>query len=114
MQSREGDSADELLEPVRGPAVTRHCDIWQIGDHRLVCGDSTKSETYRALLGSEKAQMIFSDPPYNVPISGHVGGLGKFQHREFAMASGEMSDAEFTAFLSQCSYSVVAPSRRAC
>ena len=44
--------------------------------------------------------MVFSDPPYNVPIAGHVGGLGKIQHREFAMASGEMSNAEFTAFLS--------------
>jgi hypothetical protein len=43
--------------------------------------------------------MIFSDPPYNVPISGHVGGLGAVQHREFAMASGEMSSAEFTSFL---------------
>jgi DNA modification methylase len=43
--------------------------------------------------------MVFTDPPYNVPISGHVGGLGSIQHREFAMASGEMSQAEFTAFL---------------
>jgi hypothetical protein len=43
--------------------------------------------------------MVFSDPPYNVPIAGHVSGLGKIQHREFAMAAGEMSDAEFTAFL---------------
>jgi DNA modification methylase len=55
--------------------------------------------------------MVFSDPPYNVPIAGHVGGLGKIQHREFAMASGEMSEAEFTAFLSSvfaqlASYSV--------
>jgi DNA modification methylase len=98
--SAEDDSgADEMVEPAAGPAVTQPGDVWQIGDHRLVCGDSTKSETYRALLGSGKAQMIFSDPPYNVPISGHVGGLGKIQHREFAMASGEMSDAEFTAFL---------------
>jgi DNA modification methylase len=99
--SGEDDSGvDEMVEPAPGPSVSRQGDIWQIGDHRLVCGDSTKSETYRALLGSEKAQMIFSDPPYNVPISGHVGGLGQIQHREFAMASGEMSDAEFTAFLS--------------
>ena len=99
--SGEDDSGvDEMVEPAPGPSVSRQGDIWQIGDHRLVCGDSTKSETYRALLGSEKAQMIFSGPPYNVPISGHVGGLGQIQHREFAMASGEMSDAEFTTFLS--------------
>jgi hypothetical protein len=43
--------------------------------------------------------MVFTDPPYNVPIAGHVGGLGSVQHREFAMASGEMSQAEFTSFL---------------
>lgn len=92
-------SADEAIEPSPGPAITRDGDVWQIGDHRLVCGDSTKPETYQALLGDKRAQMVFSDPPYNVPIAGHVGGLGKIQHREFAMAAGEMSDAEFTAFL---------------
>jgi DNA modification methylase len=100
LSAANNSSADEVIEPAPGPAVTRPGDIWQIGDHRLICGDSTKAETYRALLGDKRAQMVFSDPPYNVPIAGHVGGLGKIQHREFAMASGEMSDAEFTAFLS--------------
>jgi DNA modification methylase len=93
------DSADEVVEPAPGPAITRLGDVWHIGGHRLVCGDSTKPETYQALLGDNRVQMVFSDPPYNVPIAGHVGGLGKIQHREFAMASGEMSNAEFTAFL---------------
>jgi DNA modification methylase len=92
-------SADEAIEPSPGPAITRGGDVWRIGDHCLVCGDSTKPETYEALLADRRAQMVFSDPPYNVPIAGHVGGLGKIQHREFAMAAGEMSDAEFTAFL---------------
>src|SRR6201984_687008 len=100
LSAADNNNADEVIEPAPGPAVTRLGDIWQIGDHRLICGDSTKAETYRALLGDKRAQMVFSDPPYNVPIAGHVGGLGKIQHREFAMASGEMSDAEFTAFLS--------------
>jgi len=44
---------------------------------------------------------VFCDPPYNVPIDGHVSGLGRTSHREFAMASGEMSEAEFTTFLTQ-------------
>jgi DNA modification methylase len=92
-------SADEVVEPTPGPAVTRVGDVWHIGDHRLVCGDSTKAETYQALLGDKRAQMVFSDPPYNVPIAGHVSGLGKIQHREFGMAAGEMSNVEFTAFL---------------
>jgi DNA modification methylase len=97
--ANQDDPADELIEPVSGSAITRDGDVWQIGDHRLVCGDSTKPETYQALLGDKRAQMVFSDPPYNVPIAGHVGGLGKIQHREFAMASGEMSNVEFTTFL---------------
>jgi DNA modification methylase len=97
--ANDNDPADEIIEPAQGPAVSRLGDIWHIGPHRLICADSTKAESYQALLGSERAQMVFSDPPYNVPISGHVGGLGAIQHREFAMASGEMSQAEFTGFL---------------
>ena len=50
-------------------------------------------------MGGERAQMVFTDPPYNVPIQGHVGGSGATKHREFAMASGEMSEAEFIGFL---------------
>ncbi|MFK4401902.1 site-specific DNA-methyltransferase [Bradyrhizobium elkanii] len=95
------DAADLPIPPPEGPAISRPGDIWCIGAHRLICGDATKVETYQALLGDARAQMVFSDPPYNVPIAGHVGGLGQIQHREFAMASGEMSDGEFTTFLSE-------------
>ena len=70
-----------------------------IGAHRLYCGDALTAETYEALLGENRADLVFSDPPYNVPIAGHVSGLGKARHREFAMASGEMSKDEFTIFL---------------
>ena len=58
-------------------------------------------KSYIALLGSKKAQMVFVDPPYNVPIVGNVSGLGKNKHREFAMASGEieMSQSQFIGFL---------------
>ena len=79
--------------------MTRLGDIWQIGSHRLICGNSTQRQTYQRLLGEARAQLVFTDPPYNVPIAGHVGGLGSVQHQEFAMASGEMSQSEFTAFL---------------
>jgi DNA modification methylase len=79
--------------------VTRPGDIWQIGSHRLICGNSTQRQSYQRLLGEARAQLVFTDPPYNVPIAGHVGGLGSVQHREFAMASGEMSQSEFMAFL---------------
>ncbi|MCB1483893.1 MAG: ParB N-terminal domain-containing protein [Hyphomicrobiaceae bacterium] len=95
----QADPADAVPELAVGPAVTQPGDVWQIGRHRLICGDSTLSETYARLLVGERAQMVFTDPPYNVKIDGHVSGLGATKHREFAMASGEMSEAEFTRFL---------------
>ena len=97
----ESDPADEVPEIEDGPPVTRPGDVWIIGGHRLICGDATDAGTYRRLLGDERAQMVFTDPPYNVPIQGHVSGLGKVRHREFAMATGEMSEAEFTGFLTK-------------
>jgi DNA modification methylase len=81
------------------PLITKLGDLWTLGRHRLLCGDATKPESFSGLLGGEKARMIFTDPPYNVRIDGHVCGLGSVKHDEFAMASGEMSEAEFTAFL---------------
>jgi len=93
------DVEEDVPEPADGPAVTQPGDVWQIGDHRLICGDALKAETYEALMDGAKADMVFTDPPYNVPIDGHVSGLGKNQHRDFAMASGEMSSSEFQGFL---------------
>jgi DNA modification methylase len=94
------DEADELPEIDRSiPAVTRLGDCWRIGDHFLLCGDALKVDSYDQLLGGSKAQLIFTDPPYNVAIAGNVSGLGRNRHREFAMASGEMSIIEFTKFL---------------
>ncbi len=95
----EDDPDDEIPQAESGPAVTRPGDVWLIGKHRLICGDATDADTYARLLDGAKAQMIFTDPPYNVAIDGHVCGLGKVKHREFAMASGEMSAAQFASFL---------------
>ncbi len=85
--------------PLPGPAVTQPGDLWILGPHRLLCGDARKGEDLARLMGPDRADLTFTDPPYNVPIDGHVSGLGKQVHREFAFASGEMSSAEFTAFL---------------
>jgi DNA modification methylase len=94
------DEADEIPAIDRSvPAVSRPGDRWRIGDHFLLCGDALNKDSYVALLGTQKAQMVFTDPPYNVAIAGNVSGLGKVKHREFAMASGEMSPQEFTEFL---------------
>lgn len=96
----EPDEADVVPEIDRSvPAVSRLGDCWQIGEHFLLCGDALKPESYERLLGGERAQMVFTDPPYNVRIAGNVSGLGKARHREFAMASGEMTQREFTNFL---------------
>ncbi len=93
------DPADEVPEVAEGPPVTRPGDIWCIGKHRLICGDAADPDTHARLLDGVRAQMVFTDPPYNVPINGHVSGLGKVKHREFAMAVGEMTEEQFTAFL---------------
>jgi len=90
---------DAAPEPLPGPAVSQTGDLWLLGAHRLLCGDARDQAAYDQLLAGAKAELVFTDPPYNVAIDGHVCGLGRVRHREFAMASGEMSEAEFTAFL---------------
>ena len=92
-------SKDDLVPSLISAAVTRLGEIWIVGRHRLKCGDATCPKTYIHLFGDAKASMVFSDPPYNVKIQGHVSGLGKIHHREFVMASGEMGSFEFTSFL---------------
>ncbi len=86
------------LDRREAPGVERG-DVWILGSHRLLCGDSRDPASFERLMDGERAQMVFSDPPFNVKIDGHVGGLGRTKHSEFAMASGEMSTAQFTTFL---------------
>jgi ParB-like chromosome segregation protein Spo0J len=90
---------ESIPEPEKEAVISKKGDLWTLGDHRLLCGDALNENDYQHLMGSDKARMVFTDPPYNVPIDGHVGGLGKIKHREFAMANGEMSAAQFTQFL---------------
>jgi DNA modification methylase len=70
-----------------------------LGDHRLLCGNALDASAYQTLMPGERAEMAFTDPPYNVRIDRNVCGLGRIRHRDFAMASGEMSEADFTTFL---------------
>lgn len=92
-----GDKIPEIDESAS--PVTQPGDLWLLGQHRLFCGDATKAKSFEKLMAGGRAQMILTDPPFNVPIDGHVSGLGRIRHAEFAMASGEMSVAEFTVFL---------------
>ena len=92
------DPRDDVI-PYGAPSRVGPGDVWQLGAHRLICGDALEPGVVATLMAGEQARMVFTDPPYNVPIDGHVGGSGKTKHREFAMASGEMSSEEFTGFL---------------
>ncbi len=93
------DPADAPPEPAPGPPVSRPGDLWWLGRHRLLCADATQEQAFARLMAGEQARMVFTDPPYNVPIAGHVCGVGRVQHREFAMAAGEMDEQAFTGFL---------------
>jgi DNA modification methylase len=95
-----GDEPDDAVpECLSGPAVSEHGDMWELGQHLLVCGDSRDVAAYELLMGRDRAQFVFTDPPYNCRIDGHVCGLGGIKHQDFAMASGEMNPEQFTAFL---------------
>jgi len=98
LQDSEPDIED-LVKIAEGPTISRLGDLWQLGQNRLLCGDALAGESYLTLLGDEKAAAAFTDPPYNVRIDGHATGKGSLKHREFEMASGEMTSEEFTAFL---------------
>lgn len=95
-----GDPDQDIL-PEIAPRRVNPGDVWQLGAHRLACGDALDPTVVALVMDGELARMVFADPPYNVKIDGHVGGSGKVKHREFAMASGEMTQPEFTAFLTK-------------
>jgi len=86
---------DDLIKP---DPVSRPGDLWLLGNHKILCGSALEAGDYARLMGGDQAQMIFTDPPYNVRVK-DISGLGKHKHAEFAMASGEMDRAEFLAFL---------------
>ncbi|MEL6504918.1 MAG: DNA methyltransferase [Pseudomonadota bacterium] len=109
------DRLDAVPDLVDGWPVTQRGDLWHLGRHRLLCGDAKTAEdvqrlchgmgTFDTKAGSFQSakpiDMLFTDPPYNVKIDGHVSGLGKDRHREFTEASGEMTKAGFAQFLTE-------------
>jgi hypothetical protein len=100
----ESDEEDEpsIAEPDRDqPSIARLGDVFQCREHRILCGDARDQAAYDRLLGDERVRLTITDPPFNVAIQGHVSGKGQHHHREFVMASGEMSTDEFEAFLSE-------------
>ena len=106
----EPDDPRDDAVPDDAPARVRPGEVWRLGAHRLICGDALDPAVVTTLMAGDQARMIFTDPPYNVPIDGHAGGLGQIRHREFAMASGEMSREAFTGFLQRAFERLVAHS----
>lgn len=108
----KADAADEQppIDPGKAPA-TRPGDLWFLGNHRLLCGDVRDKDAVARLIDGAKAEMAFTDPPYNVKIDGNAMGRGKIRHREFAMASGELSAAEFALFLTTALGNLAAASK---
>jgi DNA modification methylase len=94
------DAADAIPESGERPQVTQANDLWVLDRHRVLCSDARNDAAYSILMQDRRADAVFSDPPYNDPIDRYVAGFGKIHHPEFPMASGEMSAAEFTTFLS--------------
>ena len=95
----ENDPADGVPDIPVGSAVSKRGDLSELGGHRVLCGNALDPAAFAALLDEQQAAMVFTDPPYNVPIDGHASGLGAIHHRPFPMGSGEMDRPEFTAFL---------------
>jgi hypothetical protein len=93
---------EDWIPPMSGRITTGPGDIWQLGRHRISCGDARNACDYARLIQNERAATVFTDPPYNVPIAGHVQGRGRHRHAEFAFASGEMTEAEYSSFLAHC------------
>ena len=93
------DAPEDAVPLLTGDAVTRRGDLWLLERHKLLCGGAQVAVDFASLMGSERADLVFTDPPYNVKIDGNVCGLGSVKHREFAFASGEMSEDQFTRFL---------------
>ena len=91
------DVADQCPETPAIP-ISQPGDLWNLGPHRLLCGDARSPADIATLCGPDLAAMAFLDPPYNVRVAGIVG-RGSVKHEEFAMASGEMAPEQFRAFL---------------
>ena len=94
------DPAD-LLPPQTEYAVSELGDLWLMDQHRLLNGNCLLISHFKVLMDGKLGDAVILDPPFNVPMVGHVTGNGKLVHRPFPMANGEMTDQEFTAFLSQ-------------
>ncbi len=104
------ETAEDTIEIDEENIIVKPGDLFQLGEHRLICGDCLLPETARLLVGGEKARIIFTDPPYNLAAA-DFSNNGETQHTDFAMGGGEMNEVEFMEFLKSvmkvsCQYSI--------
>lgn len=103
-KQKKTPNADEAVVRT-GPIICQPGDLWTLGKNRIFCGDSLQGESYVRLLEGKLAEMVFTDPPYNVRIEGNVSGKGKRKHGDLEQAAGEISDEQFASFLqTACSH----------
>lgn len=88
------DGDEDAVPELQDDPVSKLGDIWQLGDHRLMCGDSTSIDAVEKLMDGQKADMVFTDPPYNIDYMGVAGNHGKIKN-------DKMSDSDFVDFLAQ-------------
>jgi hypothetical protein len=93
----ERDPADEVPSTAK-TAISKIGDLWELGPHKLLCGDAKSTADLRRLMGAQSATMVITDPPYNLPIK-QVQGRGRIKHADFAQGAGEMSRVQFIDFL---------------
>ncbi len=94
----EPDPADDIPPEPSAPPISMSGDIWKLDQHLVLCGDALEADSYNRLLDNTAVRLVLTDPPYNVPVNGHVTKrIGKFD--EFAMASGELTPDQFSQFL---------------
>jgi DNA modification methylase len=103
----ENDPADHVPSMPDQPPISARGDLWLLDRHRILCGNALVPASYDILMQGTRAQLVFTDPPYNVPIHGHASGNGSIHHREFAMASGEMTEGQFIHFLASVMHLLV-------
>lgn len=93
------------------PGISQYGDVWQLGPHRVMCGNALVLADLDRLMQGDLADVGFTDPPYNVPVNGHVSGKGQTRHREFVQGSGEMCAEDFTTFLTSALSNAASVSR---
>ena len=111
IKSEETDVADQLPDEMSAEPISHLGDLWRLGEHRLLCGSALEADGFNRLMKGELAAATITDPPFNVKVDGFVSGLGQDIHREFAMASGEMTSEEFENFLTTASRHVASHSK---